>query len=122
DYLTGDVFTLHRTAEGWWKTSPEPLDMARYYPRVYYVETPRRLPAPDEWLQNWLYTRRVRIVSRAVGRAGRVLDVGCGPGHLLARFQREGWSCIGTEIAAGAAFLPRERYWVEGRGGNGETL
>jgi SAM-dependent methyltransferase len=122
DYLTGDAFTIYRTAEGWWKTSPEPSDMARYYPSVYYGEGPRRFPAPVEWLQNWLYTRRVRIVSRALGRAGRVLDVGCGPGHLLARFQREGWSCVGTEIASGAASIPRERYALDVRVGNVEHL
>lgn len=122
DYLTGDAFTIYRTAEGWWKTSPEPSDMARYYPPVYYGEGPRRFPAPVEWLQNWLYTRRVDIVSRAVGRAGRVLDVGCGPGHLLARFQRQGWSCVGTEIAAAAASIPRERYGLDVRVGNVENL
>lgn len=122
DYLTGDAFTIYRTAEGWWKTSPEPPDMARYYPPVYYGEGPRRFPAPVEWLQNRLYTRRVHIVSGALGRAGRVLDVGCGPGHLLARFQREGWSCVGTEIAAGAASIPRERYGLDVRVGNVQDL
>jgi SAM-dependent methyltransferase len=122
DYLTGDAFTVCRTVEGWWKTTPQPSDMARYYPPVYYGERPRRFPAPVEWLQNWLYSRRVRAVSRAVGRAGRVLDVGCGPGHLLARFQREGWSCVGTEITAGAASIPRERYGLDVRVGNVEDL
>ena len=29
---------------------------------------------------------------------GRVLDIGCGRGHLLTAMARRGWACYGTEL------------------------
>ena len=113
DYLTGDAFTVRRATEGWWATVPVPADLSRYYPPAYYGERRRRVPGSVEWLQGWLYRRRARWITRRAGRPGRVLDVGCGPGHLLACFRAEGWSAIGTEATPAAAAIPRERHGLE---------
>ena len=116
DYLTGDAFTVSHAPGGWWATTPVPADLSRYYPPAYYGGA-RRFPAPIEWLQAWLYGRRAGWVTRAAGKPGRVLDVGCGPGHLLARFRALGWETLGTEVSEAAAEIARRRHGLEVRVG-----
>jgi SAM-dependent methyltransferase len=119
DYITGDSFSIEPTADGWWRTEPAPANLAAYYGATYYGSAGRRrFPAVVEWLQGRLYAQRAGLVARAVGRAGRVLDVGCGPGHLLARFAARGWQAIGTEVSPEAAQIPRERYGLDVRAGD----
>ena len=114
DYLTGESFTLVPTAAGWWETSPAPADLARYYPEVYYGKSgQRRFPQPIEWMQNALCRRRAQQVTTAAGGSGRVLDAGCGPGHLLAQFRALGWRTVGTEADERAAAIPRANYGLE---------
>jgi SAM-dependent methyltransferase len=96
DYLTGDTFELRRTEHGWWATTPAPANLSRYYPPAYRGQRSRRFPAPVEWVQSRLYARRVRWIAGALPGPGVVLDVGCGPGHLLAEFQQQGWRCVGN--------------------------
>ncbi len=120
DYITGETFSLEQVAEGWWETRPPPDDLSRYYGETYYgpAGSCRRFPPAVEWLQTWLYARRARHVTRAVGHAGRVLDVGCGPGHLLAQFAQLGWQTVGTEATEMAAAIPRARYGSDIRVGD----
>lgn len=111
DYITGHRFEVaHCHGCGFTITTPQPGDLAAYYPAGYYG-TPdgRRFPAIVERLQQWLYAHRVRWVEAAVGRPpGRVLDVGCGRGLLLRAFQRRGWEVQGTELSEAAAAYARE--------------
>ncbi len=122
DYLTGDTFSVCRSEQGWWTTTPMPANLSRYYPAAYRGRRARRFPAPVEWLQERLYARRVRRISGAVRGPGDVLDVGCGPGHLLAHFQRHGWRCVGTEMDGDAAATPRAQYGLDIRVGAIERL
>jgi SAM-dependent methyltransferase len=110
DYLSGETFSLEQQPEGWWKTTPEPIDLAPYYPQVYYgAKGKRRFPAVVEWLQSSLYRRRAKRLT--TGRQpGSVLDIGCGPGHLLAAFRALGWQTCGTELTHEAADMPRKNY------------
>lgn len=118
DYLTGEGFAVVPTAAGWWATTPVPSAMARHYPGHYYGEKVRRYPWLVEWLQSALYRRRARWVTRESGFGGKVLDIGCGPGHLLAHFRALGWRTVGTEFSPAAADLPRRRYGLDVRTGN----
>jgi SAM-dependent methyltransferase len=60
-----------------------------------------------EWLQGALYPSRARAVARLAGGTGRVLDVGCGRGRLLAAFRGQGWEVHGSELTEASASHPR---------------
>jgi len=112
DYVTGERFEVRRCgACGLAVTWPQvpPAALGRYYPPAYYGEPgSRRFPGPVELVQDLLYGWRARRVERlAGGRPGRVLDVGCGRGHLLEAFRRRGWAAEGTELSEDSARQPR---------------
>jgi SAM-dependent methyltransferase len=47
------------------------------------------------------------------GRPGRALDIGCGPGWLLARLRARGWQVVGTERDADSARFAREELGLD---------
>lgn len=127
DYVTGDRFEIRRCgacglALTW--PPPQPEHLAAYYPAIYYGKPgSRRFPGPVEMLQAALYGRRAARVEAAVGgRVGRVLDVGCGPGHLLAAFRRRGWQTEGTELSEQSAANARVHHGLEVHVGRIEAL
>lgn len=121
DYISGERFQIQQCGNcGLAFTEPVPQDWARYYPALYYGD-PRtnRFPAPVEWLQNRLYASRARKLEKLAGaRPGRVLDIGCGRGHLLRAFQLRGWEVTGTEMSESAAAYARQHLKLPVRIGN----
>ncbi len=93
---------------------PEDHQWQRYYPPSYYGKLDSsRFPVLVECLQRRLYAARAQAVERfACGNRGRVLDIGCGPGHLLRAFQRRGWDVTGTEMSEAAAAIAREQLKI----------
>lgn len=110
DYVTGDGFQVARCgACGLARTVPQPAHVEAYYPASYYgVPADRRFPALVEGLQRRLYDARARAVERLAGGPGRVLDVGCGRGHLLDAFRRRGWDVQGVELDERSAAHARD--------------
>jgi SAM-dependent methyltransferase len=106
--VTGDRFEIVRCQKcglAMTQPQPSPASLERYYPTGYFG-TPKksRFPSLLEWLQQQLYGRRVNGVERLRnGRAGRVLDIGCGRGELLREFRRRGWDPQGTEWTEASA-------------------
>ena len=88
--------------------APVPSSMDRYYPRKYRGYGPfvtRVLGA--------LYNLRVSRWARLGPQGGSVLEVGCGPGLMLAAFKRRGWRVLGIERNEEAAELGRRSHQVE---------
>ncbi len=91
---------------------PSPEAIGRYYPAGYAPFQPAvaDLPSPLRRLElRRYYATRRRIVERAAGRRGRILDVGCATGNFLDAMRRAGWRAEGVEPAAEAAAYARER-------------
>jgi 2-polyprenyl-3-methyl-5-hydroxy-6-metoxy-1,4-benzoquinol methylase len=111
DYISAEKFSVARCrACAQVVTLPVPADLGKYYPPGYYGDARgRRFPAVMEWLQEKLYAWRAGQVLRRLQRKNaRVLDVGCGHGHLLHAFQRNGCDVTGTEFSDGACRYARE--------------
>ncbi len=111
DYITGDRFTIEQCGRcGIAFTRPQPAidELGKYYPSTYYGGGTGRFPALVELLQRALYRRRVLAVEKVLGRKGRVLDIGCGPGFLLREFRDRGWQVQGTEFSEQSAAHARD--------------
>jgi SAM-dependent methyltransferase len=88
---------------------PSDEEIPSYYPPSY---TAYSGGAPTDWMFRLVYWPDAKRIERLIGRAGRVLDVGCGSGRaalaMLALKSRGQWDLWGVEIAADAAAKARE--------------
>lgn len=73
-----------------------------------------RHPEFDEFL-DYVAVRRMDILEKAVPHPGRILDVGCGPGHTLAEAKRRGWDAVGVDLVADAVAIAVDRYGLDVR-------
>jgi SAM-dependent methyltransferase len=106
--------------------------VAALYPEQYTFDSGngdrsglRAMLASLEWRLFYAptYRRRVAIFRRLTGlRHGRVLEIGCGSGLLLARFRDAGYEVEGVELSATAAAHGRQHYALPIRAGRVETL
>jgi SAM-dependent methyltransferase len=91
-------------------------ELERYYGGAYFESFYDR-GRPASLLERararyraWAAARRFRRTPFAVdGPPGRVLDVGCGSGELLAHYAAGGWRTFGIEPSPAPARLARER-------------
>jgi SAM-dependent methyltransferase len=86
-------------------------ELANFYPRDY---APYELPSgPLAVLMRLLQSARNRNFPLAQlgsdGRAGALLDVGCGRGDLAASWIEAGWNVLGIEPSMAAAEVARRR-------------
>jgi len=68
-----------------------------------------------EWaeLLEYVGERRMSILESVVHQPGRILDVGCGPGHFLAAAAHRGWDAVGVELVPSAVQTAREQFGLE---------
>lgn len=79
-----------------------------HYPPSYYGKGNQRFHPALESFISYLRWRRVRRIE-ALGRKGRVLDVGCGRGRVLDFMRERGWEVLGLEVSENAAVHAREQ-------------
>ncbi len=93
-------------------------ELARYYPREYYDfwgysgeqggnPLQRLLTRFREWSANRSYARQPYVLAGVA--SGRVLDVGCGNGDLLAHFASRGWEIYGIDPSESAVKAAQAR-------------
>jgi SAM-dependent methyltransferase len=89
-------------------TTPRPSSLDHYYPQRYrgygWLVT-RVLSA--------LYTIRVSRWARLKPAGGSVLEVGCGPGLMLAALHRRGWRVLGIERNEAVAETAHRAFGIE---------
>jgi SAM-dependent methyltransferase len=83
------------TSCGLGHTSPIPEDVGAYYGAAYYGKR-------HSFTDRYCLARRLRILSGAARRTGRLLDIGCGDGDFLRAAIARGWEGLGTEIGGAA--------------------
>ncbi len=108
--VSQETFTIAQCAAcGLQFTNPRPdaASIGKYYESAAYVSH----NSAARGLVNRVYRvarfftmrRKVALITQLNGgRAGRVLDYGCGTGHFLARAKNSGWQVTGLEPNPGA--------------------
>jgi SAM-dependent methyltransferase len=95
---------------------PVPADeeLARFYPDAYYGDPGIKFQPLVERVVRAIGSRHIRFLARGVPPGGRILDVGCGRGVLLAELADRGFEVHGVERSAAAALGadPRARIRI----------
>jgi 2-polyprenyl-3-methyl-5-hydroxy-6-metoxy-1,4-benzoquinol methylase len=89
-------------------TMPRPASLDRYYPREY-----RAFGSLVTRVLSSLYDLRVSRWVRCQPKGASVLEVGCGPGLMLAAFHRRGWRVLGIERDERSAETARRALGLE---------
>jgi SAM-dependent methyltransferase len=89
-------------------TEPRPASLDRYYPQRY-----RGYGALVTRILETFYARRVSRWAKMKPTGGSVLEIGCGPGLMLAAFAQRGWQALGIERNQDAATRARQTPGVE---------
>lgn len=109
DPITGDCFQVVECSKcRMVYTAPLPDNFDRYYPSRYRGYGPLVAMILES-----LYNLRVARWGRLQPSGGSVLEIGCGPGLMLAAFQRSGWRVLGLERNEAAAEIGRKSYQIK---------
>ena len=109
DPLTLDRFRVGKCSScGVAYTMPRPPSLDKYYPLRY-----RRYGRLVTGVLNALYGVRVSRWARLKPEGGSVLEIGCGPGLMLAALDRRGWRVLGIERNEAIAEVARRALGIE---------
>lgn len=88
--------------------------LAALYDRGFYDPKARRFRSMivERLMRRFRVWRALRLHRQLGGRAGRILDVGCGRGFTLAALQELGHEVYGIQISPEAAAYARERLGI----------
>jgi len=87
---------------------PNPADVEAFYRQRYYEKFGAAEASPARQAM-------LRLLLEKIPRLppGRLLDVGCGAGHLLALARSAGWEVAGVDPSPSACAMARQEYGIE---------
>jgi SAM-dependent methyltransferase len=91
--------------------------MPAFYPKEYEPHAPPGESAALDRGRRKDTAQRVALIERLAPAHGRVLDVGCATGSLLAEVRARGWESHGIEPDAASAAFARDRLGLDVRRG-----
>ena len=83
---------------------------ARWWSELYEGET----PSPEAHFFRQRKDQVLALLAQLVPSGGRVLDMGCGTGPVLAELRAAGWQCSGLDAAPDMLAQARERLAAAG--------
>jgi SAM-dependent methyltransferase len=94
---------------------PTPGEMPAYYPDVYHTQADvrRLVPRLEEAYRLRQHAEVVAWLAARRPARGRLLDVGCGAGELLAALRNDGWEVQGLEPSPPGAARGRSRHHLD---------
>ena len=85
---------------------PSVGELTQFYEKQFYNQERKKSYFEQQRSQlawwNCIFDERLSRIEAALGRKGKILDIGCGPGFFLSRAKRRGWSVFGLEPAVDA--------------------
>ncbi len=88
--------------------SPRPVEIGQIYPEHYA----NAYKLSNEYLNRREFKRRLRLIKKNIP-AGKILEVGCSAGHLLAAIREQGYQVMGLEIDGRTAEFARAAYKLD---------
>lgn len=94
---------------------PTSSEMPAYYPSVYHApaDVRRLVPRLEEVYRLRQHAEVVDWLAARRPARGRLLDVGCGAGELLAALRNDGWEVQGLEPSPPGAARCRSRHHLD---------
>lgn len=124
----GDFQALDCTVCGFVHAVPLPTseELAEFYQSKFY-ESDRKVDYFEAQAaqKNWwheLFGERLAAFEEQLGRKGRVLDLGCGPGFFLAFAKEHGWEAVGIEPSEKASAFACDQLGLTVHNQGFETL
>ena len=119
--VSGEVFPLKRCQACnfvFTDDYPSEDESGRYYESEDYIshtDTGRNFfEKTYRSVRVLMLKRKIALVRKVTGlRQGRILDIGSGTGHFLARMKSEGWHATGIEINSSARNYANSRFSLE---------
>lgn len=124
----GDFQALECISCGFVHAVPLPTsdELAEFYQSKFY-ESDRKVDyfeaqaAQKDWWHE-LFGERLAAFEKQIGRKGRVLDLGCGPGFFLSFAKDQGWESVGVEPSEKASSFARDELGLTIHNQGFETL